>query len=96
MVTIEKLNRLTDGQQKNLHESVGKFLGDHLQTLKNLCLFDETILADYIANTDALREDLSVRKADPSLNDALCAILAAASDSTSSLPAELIHHFTLR
>ena len=96
MVTIEKLNRLTDGQQKNLHESVGKFLGDHLQALKNLCLFDETILADYIAKTDALREDLRVCKANPSLNDALCAILAAASDSTSSLPAELIHHFTLR
>lgn len=96
MVTIEKLNRLADGQQKNLHESVGKFLGNHLQELKNLCLFDETILADYIAKTDALREDLRVRKADPSLNDALCAILAAASDSTSSLPAELIYHFTLR
>lgn len=96
MVTIEKLNRLTDGQQKNLHESVGKFLGDHLQALKNLCHFDETILADYIAKTDALREDLRVCKANPSLNDALCAILAAASESTSSLPAELIHHFTLR
>ena len=96
MVTIEKLNRLTDGQQKNLHESVGKFLGDHLQALKDLCHFDETILADYIAKTDALREDLRVCKAYPSLNDALCAILAAASDSTSSLPAELIHHFTFR
>ena len=96
MVVVEKLNRLTNGQQKSLHESVGKFLEENLQGMKELGLVDETILVDYIAKTDALREDLRVRKADPSLNDALCAILAAASDSTSSLPAELIHHFTLR
>ncbi len=96
MVVVEKLNRLTNGQQKSLHESVGKFLEENLQGMKELGLVDETILVDYIAKTDALREDLRVRKADPSLNDTLCAILAAASDSTSSLPAELIHHFTLR
>jgi len=96
MVAIEKLNRLTDGQQKYLHEYVGKFLEDHLQELKDLCLFDKTILTEYIVKTSALREDLFVQQADLSLNNALLAILAAASDSTAELPTEIIKHFILR
>ena len=95
MVVVEKLNRLTNGQQKSLHESVGKFLEENLQGMKELGLVDEALLTDYVAKSTALRENLRVRKADPTLNDALCAIMAAASDSAAVLPAQLLNHFIL-
>lgn len=96
MVAKEKLNRLTDGQQKSLHEFVGKLLEDNLQELKELCLVDEAVLDDYVAKTAALREDLRLRKADPALNDALYAIIAAAEASENGLAKQLFTNFTLR
>lgn len=96
MVTIEKLNRLTDGQQKNLHEYVGKFLEDYLQKVKELHLVDEAVLVDYVAKATALREDLRVRKANPALNDALCAIIIAAEGNQEEVAQHLSTDFLLR
>ena len=96
MVAKEKLNRLTDGQQKSLHESAGKFLAENLQGLKELSLVNAAVLDDYVAKTAALREDLRLRKADPALNDALYAIIAAAEASENGLAQQLITNFTLR
>ena len=96
MVAIEKLNRLTDGQQKSLHEFVGKSLEENLQGLKELCLVGVVVLDDYVAKTAALRGDLRLRKADPALNDALYAIIAAAEASENGLAQQLFTNFTLR
>lgn len=96
MVTTEKLNKLTNGQQKSLHEYVGKFLEDHLQKVKELHLVDEAVLVDYVAKTTALREDLRVRKANPALNDALRAIITAAETSQEEVAQHLSTDFLLR
>ena len=100
MITIDKLNKLTNGQQKYLHESVGKFLEEHLQEVKGLCLVDETVLADYQAKTADLRKELRIMKADPALNDTLCNMQAAAARLTAAGAApdvalRLLHHATL-
>lgn len=95
-VTTDKLNRLTNGQQKSLHEYVGKFLEDNLQKVKELPLVDEAVLVDYVAKTAALREDLRVRKADPSLNDALCAIITTAEACQAEVAQRLSTDFMLR
>ena len=96
MVAGEKLNRLTNGQQKSLHESVGKFLEENLQGMKELGLVDEALLTDYVAKSTTLREYVHVRKIDPALNYALCAIMAAVSNSAAVLPGQLVNQFTLR
>ena len=90
MVSIDKLNRLTDGQQKYLHESVGKFLEENLQEVKDLCLVEEAVLADYLTKTAALREELRIVKADPALNNTLYSFISAAGKDS-----ELIRQFTL-
>ena len=101
MVSFEKLNRLAGGQQKGLHEFVGKFLEEHLQEMKELCLVDEALLAGYVEKTAALRKEFQIRKPDQSLNDALYAIMVAAEQKNSEwkavgVLAELIRIFTLR
>lgn len=96
MVTTEKLNKLTNGQQKSLHENIGKFLEDNFQKVKELHLVDEAVLVDYVAKTTALREDLRVRKASPALNDALCAIITAAEASQEEVAQHLSTDFLLR
>ena len=96
MVAVEKLNRLTNGQQKSLHESVGKFLEENLQGMKELGLVDEALLTDYVAKSTILREDFHVRKIDPTLNYALCAIMAAVSNSAAVLSGQLVNQFMLR
>lgn len=96
MVTTEKLNKLTNGQQKSLHENIGKFLEDNFQKVKELHLVDEAVLVDYVAKTTALREDLCVRKANPALNDALCAIITAAEASQEEVGQHLSTDFLLR
>lgn len=100
MVSFEKLNRLAGGQQKGLHEFVGKFLEEHLQEMKELCLVDEALLAGYVEKTTALRKEFQIRKPDQSLNDALYAIMVAAEQKNSEwkavgVLAELIRIFTL-
>lgn len=102
MISIDKLNRLTDGQQKNLHECVGKFLEEHLQGVKELCLVDDAALGDYLVKSAKLREELLIVKADTTLNDILFSMITAAEkrankkDETSDIALELIRHFTLR
>lgn len=111
MIAKEKLNRLTDGQLKELHVSVGKFLEENLQDVEPLCLIADATLADYIAKTSALRKDLFIPKADPALNDMLYAILSSAEQRTAAtVPAaecksddqlqpiekRLLKHFILR
>lgn len=96
MVAVEKLNRLTNGQQKSLHESVGKFLEENLQGMKELGLVDEALLTDYVAKSTILREDFHVRKIDPTLNYALCDIMAAVSNSAAVLSGQLVNQFMLR
>ena len=101
MVTIEKLNRLAGGQQKGLHEFVGKFLEEHLQEMKELCLVDEALLAWYVEKTAALRKEFQIREPDQRLNDALYAIMVAAEkkyyqEETIDVLAELVRIFTLR
>lgn len=101
MVSIDKLNRLTDGQQKYLHESVGKFLEEHLQEVKDLCLVDEAALADYLAKSAKLREDLRIHKADTTLNETLFSLISSAENSvnkanTSAFLAEMGHQFMFR
>lgn len=97
MIALEKLNNLTIGQQKALHESVGKFLEENFQELKVQCLVDESILAGYMAKVAALQEDLRLYKADPSLNDILYAIISAAEQNKADEAANnLFNHFSLR
>lgn len=96
MIAIEKLNNLTIGQQKALHESVGNFLEENFQELKALCLVDESILAGYIDKVAALQKDLRLYKADPSLNDILYAIISAAEKNKANEAANnLLNHFFL-
>lgn len=101
MVSFEKLNRLAGGQQKGLHEFVGKFLEEHLQEMKELCLVDEALLAWYVEKTAALRKEFQIREPDQRLNDALYAIMVAAEkkyyqEETIDVLAELVRIFTLR
>lgn len=78
MVAKEKINRLTDSQQKNLHEHVAKFIEANLQKMKELSFVDENLLTNYLAKVAPMWEELRVRRADPTLNDALFAIMVAA------------------
>lgn len=89
MVGLDKLNKLTDGQQKALHENIGEFLEKHLHELKGLGHVDEAAITEYLANTDSLRKDFNVPKADLTLNNALYSIISVA-------PKRLLDHFTLR
>lgn len=108
MVAIEKLNNLTVGQQKSLHESVAKFIEENLQEIKELSFVDEELLASYLAKVAPMRKELFVRSADPSLNDALFAIMIAAESRCNAvdrdckegapitmLLSRLIKHFTM-
>ena len=108
MVAIEKLNNLTVGQQKSLHESVAKFIEENLQEIKELSFVDEELLASYLAKVAPMRKELFVRSADHSLNDALFAIMIAAESRCNAvaqdckegapdtmLLSRLIKHFTM-
>ena len=100
MVTIDKLNRLTNGQQKYLHESMGKFLEENLQEVKDLCLVNESVLTDYLTKTAKLHDELLIPKADPALNNTLCAMLTAALQPSAAgeapdMTSRLLHHSTL-
>lgn len=96
MILLEKINQLTDGQQKSLHESVGMFLGENLQRVKELRLVDAAVLDDYVAKTAAMRGDLRVCMADHALNNALYAIILAAEARGDEIAQHLVTHFTLR
>ena len=78
MVAIEKINTLADGQQKNLHESIAKFIEENLQEMKELSFVEESQLIGYLEKVAPLREELRVRRVDSVLNDALCTIMVAA------------------
>ena len=95
MVAVDKLNRLTNGQKKSLHEFVGKFLEENLQGMKNLCLVDDAVLDDYVARTAALRNDLCVRQADTTLNDTLCTIISSAEATQAEVAQRLLTDFTV-
>lgn len=77
-MTVDKFNRLADGQQKFLHETVGKFIEDHLHEVKGAKLVEDTILEEYLRKSSKLCNELFVSKADATLNDILCSILIAA------------------
>ena len=51
MMSLEKLNKLTNMQQKALHEAVGKFFGEHCKELIKAELATEEQLSTYIENT---------------------------------------------
>lgn len=74
---VDKFNRLTDYQQKFLHETVGKFIEDHHQEAINANLIEDTILEKYLRKSSELRNELFVSKADATLNDVLYSILIA-------------------
>lgn len=78
MVSLEKLNKLASGQQKSLHEFVGKFLGNHLLEMKKLRLVDEELLVGYVKKTDSLRREYRKWTPDQYLNDALHTIVVTA------------------
>ena len=101
MISIEKLNRLTDGQQRTLHESVRKFLEENLREVKGLHLIDDIILTEYMAKTVDVCKELSISESKTDLNDTLCALLTSAEQlttgkETDTLACSLLHHVTLR
>ena len=100
MVSLEKINKLASGQQKILHERVGKFLNNHLREMKELCLVDEAQLVDYVAKTAVSRGEFKPWKPDQSLNEALYPIMDAIEKKshegeTIKVLAELIKIFTM-
>ena len=75
---VDKFNVLTNGQQKFLHETVGKFIEEHLHEVKSAKLVEDTILEEYLKKISVLRNELFVRKADTTLNDVLFSIMISA------------------
>ncbi len=101
MIAIDKLNRLTAGQQKTLHESVRKFLEENFQEVKGLHLTDDIILTDYMTKTVDVCKELSISESKTALNDTLCALLTSAErhatgNEADTLVYSLLHHVTLR
>lgn len=101
MGIIDKLNRLTAGQQKHLHEHIGKFIDENLKEIKKLRLVDDALLDDYRSKALVLKGDLYVRKPDASLNNTLNTIYCAAERSitdnhSEGMVSNFIRSFTLR
>ena len=100
MVSLDKLKKLTSGQQKALHQNVVKFLRDHLLEMKELSLVDEALLVGYFEKTTQLSGLFQKRTPDQSLIDELYTIMVAAEkkiheEETIEVLAELIRIFTM-
>lgn len=85
MISIDKLNNLTIGQQKSLHECVAMFIEENLQEMKELSFVDEELLTSYLAKVAPMWNEMYVRSADPSLNDDLFSIMVAAEDRCNAI-----------
>ena len=84
IITLEKITKLTDGQHKCLHESIGNYLEKNLKEIKAINFIEEKYLDDYLAKTSLLRGDYHIKKADQSLNNELCIIIDAACKNSSN------------
>lgn len=84
IISLEKIVRLTDGQHKRLHESIGKYLEENLKEIKAVNFIEENFLDDYLAKISLLRDDFHIKKADQSLNVELYVIIEAAVKNSSN------------
>lgn len=101
MLSEEKIHRLTKGQQRAIHESVGKYVAEHYQELCEADFVDEELLRQYTDATAQLLKPLAPGKIDDGMNQLLVTINQAAiavteGDKTFAFSHNLVDHIRIR